>query len=74
MSGKEEKDGSPFSWWKDESVRRIARLSMEAALKRGRIEAHRLKDGSTYLEFFDADGNELGGENESFVCPPICWP
>ena len=66
------KDGGQFAWWKNPSLQRIAAMATEAALKNGRMEVHRLTGGSYYVEFFDGDGTEIGGEDDSFICPPIC--
>lgn len=71
---KKKKPGVPFAWWNTASLQRIAELATQAAAAGGRVEDHELTDGSRYLEFYDAAGKEIGGENDSFLCPPICWP
>lgn len=80
MSDKEEKDVGddvlvgPFSWWKHDSVKRIAKMAAESARTGGWIEDHLTKDGGRYLWFFDGDGKKIGGENDSYQCPIVCPP
>lgn len=74
MSDKAKKPHVPHVWWNLASLTRIAVLATRAAEAGGYVADFEMEDGSRYLEFYDSNGKEIGGENESFVCPPICWP
>lgn len=66
----DKKKGAPFAWWDGESLERIAKLAAQAVKAEGRVEDHEMEDGTRYLEFYDANGKEIGGENDSHLCPP----
>lgn len=70
----QKKDGAPFAWWKGASLERIAELAKQAVHAKGWMEDHEMEDGTRYLEFHRADGTEIGGENESHLCPIDCPP
>lgn len=73
MSDKAKKKDQYF-WWKGDSLKRIADLAQQAVDAGGWLADYEMEDGSRYLEAYRADGTEIGGENDSHVCPPSCPP
>lgn len=70
----QKKAGAPYFWWSGASLKRIADLAKEAVKADGWLADYEMEDGTRYLEAYRADGTEIGGENESHVCPPSCPP
>ena len=68
---KPEKPEYPYWWWGPESTKKLRDL-LNAAGDNPRLEAHLMSGMNIYFDVLDGDGKEVGGENDSHICPPWC--
>lgn len=59
-------------WWLDWKSTNVIRDLLNKAGPKPRLEVHLMSGMNLYFDIFDEEGNEIGGENESHICPPQC--